>query len=252
LTQQSRGRRRGVVFSVRVTEEERAQLDALQQAGGGPRALGPWLIWNAIAGTTAAGGTKRNHSGITRARRRVVPARADSPLILDLCGGTGAWSAPYRDAGYRVQIVDTFAVGSIGDVRLFVPPADVHGVLAAPPCTEFSIARNGYPERPRDFLEGMSVVNACMRIILQCRPKWWALENPTGHLSKFLGIPRDTWEPCDFGDPWTKRTSIWGEFTIPKRGPFVEPTESAMRRSSARARAITPSGFARAFFEANP
>ena len=23
------------------------------------------------------------------------------PIILDLCGGTGSWSAPYREAGYQ-------------------------------------------------------------------------------------------------------------------------------------------------------
>ena len=26
-------------------------------------------------------------------------------IILDLCGGTGAWSRPYKDAGYNVQNV---------------------------------------------------------------------------------------------------------------------------------------------------
>jgi hypothetical protein len=26
-------------------------------------------------------------------------------IILDLCGGTGAWSKPYRDAGYTVIVV---------------------------------------------------------------------------------------------------------------------------------------------------
>lgn len=25
-----------------------------------------------------------------------------SKIILDLCGGTGSWSKPYRDAGYDV------------------------------------------------------------------------------------------------------------------------------------------------------
>ena len=24
-------------------------------------------------------------------------------IILDLCGGTGAWSKPYKDAGYDVR-----------------------------------------------------------------------------------------------------------------------------------------------------
>lgn len=26
-------------------------------------------------------------------------------LILDLCGGTGAWSKPYKDAGYDVKVI---------------------------------------------------------------------------------------------------------------------------------------------------
>ena len=26
-------------------------------------------------------------------------------IILDLCGGTGAWSAPYKEAGYDVRLV---------------------------------------------------------------------------------------------------------------------------------------------------
>lgn len=26
-------------------------------------------------------------------------------LILDLCGGTGSWSKPYRNAGYEVKVI---------------------------------------------------------------------------------------------------------------------------------------------------
>lgn len=28
-------------------------------------------------------------------------------IILDLCGGTGSWSKPYRDAGYDVRVYQT-------------------------------------------------------------------------------------------------------------------------------------------------
>lgn len=102
MTQLSKGRRRGSVFSVRVTDEERAALDALQQRGEGPRALGPWLVWSAMGG-----GTRE----VLPARERpVVPAREALPLekrvILDLCGGSGEWSRPYREACYRVHVVD--------------------------------------------------------------------------------------------------------------------------------------------------
>ena len=184
-------------------------------------------------------------------------------LILDLCGGSGSWSQPYRDAGYRVAVVTL----PEHDVRTYVPPPDVWGILAAPPCTEFSMARNGHKStaRPPDFIAGMETVNACLRIVLQARPRWWALENPAGHLSKFLGTPRDVFEPHDFGDPWTKTTSLWGEFTLPERGPFVTPLGGGpfcrvcdpdqKRRSwcsNAAHRAVTPPGFAQAFARANP
>ena len=29
----------------------------------------------------------------------------NAAVILDLCGGTGSWSAPYREAGYDVRVV---------------------------------------------------------------------------------------------------------------------------------------------------
>jgi len=28
-----------------------------------------------------------------------------SKIILDLCGGTGAWSKPYKEAGYDVRLI---------------------------------------------------------------------------------------------------------------------------------------------------
>jgi hypothetical protein len=179
-------------------------------------------------------------------------------LILDLCAGSGSWSKPYELAGYAVERVTLPSL----DVRTFQPSnARVWGVLAAPPCTEFSLAKNGHA---RDFIEGMACVNACMRIVLQVRPVWWALENPVGLLSRFLGDPMDVWEPYEFGDYWSKRTALWGDFDPPTRGPFVTPIDgggpvcercfpdSPRVCSVAEHRAVTPAGFARAFFEANP
>lgn len=196
-------------------------------------------------------------AAIAKLRRPPLAER----LILDLCGGSGSWSAPYREAGYPVEIVTL----PDADVCTYVPPANVWGVLAAPPCDQFSLARNGC-ETPRDFARGMAVVNACMRIVLQCKPQWWALENPSpGLLSKWIGTARDIFEPFEFGDPWTKPTGLWGAFAIPKRGPFVRPLgagphcvvcdpskRATIVCNSSAHRAITPGGFARAFFEANP
>lgn len=264
---QSRGGRRGYVFSVRLTDEERQALESLRVEVGGPRSLGPWLVWAALRGP----GNTRARVLPPRAARegstapgQVVPIRkgttAAAPIVLDLCGGSGAWSKPYRDAGYDVRLVTL----PDHDVREFKPPSEnVRGVLAAPPCDQFSLARNGHPDLPRDFDSGLEPVTACLRIIATARPKWWALENPVGMLSRWLGTPRLTFEPCDYGDPWTKRTALWGDFAIPERGPFVDPIDgggplcvpcNGGRKTChcSEHRAITPPGFARAFFEANP
>lgn len=194
-------------------------------------------------------------------------------IILDLCGGTGAWSKPYKDAGYDVRVITAPAF----DVRTFVPPKGVYGILAAPPCTMFSMARTN-AKTPRDLRGAMEIVNACMRIIAECqydgnRLAFWALENPKARLRWFLGIPALTFNPFDFGDAYRKPTDIWGNFnTDLKRTPIaLDPTQDKQSRLNlqhlqpipedyvrdpnmsprAIARSITHTGFAKAFYEAN-
>jgi hypothetical protein len=188
-----------------------------------------------------------------------VQSNNTDKIILDLCGGSGAWSKPYKDAGYDVRLITL----PEDDVRYYNPPKNVYGVLAAPPCTEFSRAKS---TAPRDFAKGMETVEACMKIIwdIQKREKlqFWALENPMGLLSRFLGNPPYFFEQWWFGNDRTKLTHLWGRFTIPKR--IVSEKPIFLQRSShnknsdwysnasAAKRAITPAGFARAFFKANP
>ncbi len=176
-------------------------------------------------------------------------------VILDLCGGTGAWSRPYSEAGYDVHNV-TWPK----DVRLYTPPELVHGILAAPPCTYFCRMRlcRGRPTNEQ-FREGLTVVDACLRIIHVAHPTWGVLENPEGYLKTWLGPPQMKWDPHDFGDPWTKRTLLWGKFTPPHMQPCQPEQPLIHRKKGKRGRAqsdtenaITPPGFARAFFEANP
>lgn len=131
--------------------------------------------------------------------------------ILHLCADTGSDSKPYRDAGYNV-----ICVGKALGVEFYVPPKDVYGVIANPVCTEFSIAPGFHKER--DLEKGMFLVNECLRIIEQAKPKFWVIENPaSGRLKEFLGEPRMTYEPWHFGSPWTKKTALWGEFNIPQK-----------------------------------
>ncbi len=187
-----------------------------------------------------------------------------SKIILDLCGGTGSWSKPYKEAGYDVRLITL----PEHDVRLYSPPGNVYGILAAPPCTEFSYAKHfhGKGNYKHDFRAGLEIVSACMRIILTCKPKFWALENPNGYLKKWLLEPTMIFEPWQYGDPWQKTTALWGEFNKPVKTVTEKPEgivkfsmlkskeiypEYYGKLSRQERRAITPPGFAKAFFKAN-
>jgi len=177
-------------------------------------------------------------------------------IILDLCGGTGAWSRPYADAGYDVRNITLPDY----DICNFTVPENVWGILAAPPCNEFSIAKGS---QKRDFEKGMKIVKACLECVWIARMynglQWWCLENPVGFLRQFLGKPAHTIRYWWYGDGLDKRTDLWGYFTLPKRRYFQPPELLKRIRDMPGGtdqhrqlnRAITPSGFARAFFEAN-
>lgn len=175
-------------------------------------------------------------------------------IILDLCGGTGSWSAPYREAGYDVRIIDPIC--DTGDVRLLpFQGRNIHGILCAPPCTVFSYARNRYMPTDKEILEALSVVDACLRIVAICRPNWWALENPINKLRTYIGQPRLAFRQYEYGGHAEKFTGIWGDFKMPYKCRAVrkKPSTFGTSRQNADPRdAITPPGFARAFFEVNP
>lgn len=160
----------------------------------------------------------------------------NNKIILDLCGGTGSWSKYYKENGYDVRVL-TLPDYSVTDVvfsdeymvfnkqnynvnDMAIKYANVYGILAAPPCTMFSIARNDKTaKQPRDLKAGMEIVNACLKIIHNCLYnnfrvgqglKFWALENPySGYLKRFLGKPALVFQPYEYGDPYTKKTALW-------------------------------------------
>ena len=204
-------------------------------------------------------------------------------IILDLCGGTGSWSLPYKEAGYDVKVITQpeHDVFEYQKYREFI--YDIHGILAAPTCTMFSLARTT-AKTPRDLEGGFKLVHRCMEIIWDCRfngnLKFWALENPMGYLRQLLGKPHLTFNPCDFAgwadcpkkEGYTKKTDLWDYYNTPKKNP-IELTDQQMRdcsinnrtlpevpedyispegfRSQTIRRSMTSSGFARAFFKAN-
>lgn len=200
-------------------------------------------------------------------------------IILDLCGGTGSWSKPYKDAGYEVHVI-TLPKYDVRDFQL-LKGDKIYGVLAAPPCTEFSIVKNR--KIKRDLDGAMEIVKACLRIIEEAKPKFFAVENPVGLLKNYLGKSQYSFHPWYFGDAWTKHTMLWGNFSKPKRSfqkwedvPKIEglyvrpgrkrPSMACLHKShkklircldpfevetDAEFRGITSPAFAKAFFKEN-
>lgn len=207
-------------------------------------------------------------------------------VILDLFGGTGSWSEPYRNAGYAVHVI-TLPLYDVlettwddKDIWFFppkdskqqyvlkVPIVEVHGILAAPPCTMFSRARTT-AKTPRDFEGAMWNVRQVFNLVAMCRSKgslkFWALENPMGMLRQFIGNPGASFRGWEYGDQHVKFTDLWGYFTMPKgrhkkpvafdKAKYAAPKKPAqyadLKLDRAGIRAITPPRFARAFFKVN-
>lgn len=201
-------------------------------------------------------------------------------IILDLCGGTGSWSKPYKDAGYDVRLITLPHY----DVFTYDPPKGVYGILAAPTCTEFSLARTRTEVRDRELEPAMNLVKRCLDIVWRQQYnlpyknakittlKFWAMENPKGFLRYFLGNPPFEFTPADFGDNYKKKTQLWGNFNKPIKNPiecttkkfdvtlledlpqfpqgFIYNKGCGLDKRQVR-RSITPQGFAKAFYEAN-
>jgi len=145
-------------------------------------------------------------------------------IILHLCcSKIGSDSLPYQKAGYDVRLI-TKEVGVEG----YIPPENVYGIIANPPCTEFSFAKTN-SKYPRDLRSGMSLVSECLRIIWESQYelptplakktnlKFWCLENPFGLLRRFLGEPKLIFNPYEYGDFYQKKTCLWGFFNNPKK-----------------------------------
>lgn len=193
-------------------------------------------------------------------------------IILHLCASKyGSDTRDYREAGYDVRLITEDI-----DVRTYKPPRNVYGIIANPPCTMFSIARQR-AATPRDLRAGMELVIACLDIIWECmyelpdgrlKPhlKFWAIENPgTGLLRYFLGKPAFEYSPDQFGDEHTKRTALWGNFNEPVR-PLMRmtltkgnslaadrynPMNVKDRKERTDLRSIASPYFTKAFFLAN-
>lgn len=182
-------------------------------------------------------------------------------IILHLCCSEfGSDTKDYRNAGYDVRMIDKNV-----DVRTYEPPLNVYGIFANPPCTMFSKARTK-AKLPRDMMQGMELVQACLNIIWKCQAritrdanpemplKFWALENPDGYLKWFLGKPAFQYRHKEYGGTLAKTTNLWGMFNQPYRLFWNNQKKTEWPSgfgNGSDIKSIAPPEFTKAFFLAN-
>ncbi len=115
--------------------------------------------------------------------------------MLDLFCGIGGASAAMRARGWRVVSVDLeerFEPTLVADATQFswirYPRLDL--LWASPPCTEFS--RESMPWCKTGIAPSLDLVEHTLRIIRECEPRYWAIENVRGSvrwLTPLLGAP---------------------------------------------------------------
>jgi hypothetical protein len=73
-----------------------------------------------------------------------------------------------------------------------------------------------------------------------------------------LGTITYKFNPYDHGDPYQKMTWLWGDFNIPKKHPVANTQGLTIWKVGGKSdrtkeiRSVTPKGFAKDFFNANP
>ena len=143
-----------------------------------------------------------------------------SKTILSLFDYTGIWSDPYRNNGYDIIQIDIKYGDNIYLLEIDKLPK-IHGILAAPPCTDFAVSGarwfKGKDEDGRTF-RSVSLMYYTLGVIhfLKSRDNisWWVLENPVGRLNslipQFKKFGPRYFQPYEFGDPYTKKNGTMG------------------------------------------
>ena len=208
--------------------------------------------------------------------------------IISLFDFTGAWPRPYWNAGYHIVPVDIKNGKDIltWDYKSYFYGKSVYGILAAPPCTDYSVSGAQYwPVKDKDGRTAQSnmLINKTLEIVNYFYDdlEFWSMENPIGRLRRMLHgeykegephliIPERlkpvdvllAFNPCDYGDAYTKKTLLWGKFNpmlvqtpvkpirYNKQGSWIQSLGGKSERTK-ELRSATPKGFSQAFYNAN-
>lgn len=153
--------------------------------------------------------------------------------MLDLGSGLGGASRAMKKRGWQVIMVDInpdFQPDIVADLRQFhytEPRPDL--VWCSPPCDEFAKFAMPCWYNPAELpAPDMSLVKACKRIIDECQPRYWIIENVRGAVPFFeplLGKPASIFRPY----------FLWGHFpNIGKPGGWGIKTKKLSSTAKAK------------------
>lgn len=146
------------------------------------------------------------------------------------------------------------------DMLEWLPPREnVTFAAFFPPCTDVAVSGARWF---KDKGIG-ALINALRLFEISVKLAEWTqapymIENPVSTISTYWRKPDYMFDPCDYGDPYTKKTCLWvgNGFKMPWKSR-VEPIKGSKMHlippcsERANMRSKTPEGFARAVFEAN-
>lgn len=202
-------------------------------------------------------------------------------LIISIYDESEIWSGFYKRAGYALICWDKKIEGDILEgftqLQMLIEDAieagyQVYGFIFQPPCTDFAGSgarwwseKDKMSDHYEPFINTTELSEAlvliCLHLIELFKPVFWVLENPVGRIHK--QVPelaphrKLIYNPCEFGDPYTKKTVLYGNFNTNLQRTPVEPTLGSLMHKifpspeRATIRSKTPMGFAQAFFNAN-
>jgi len=191
-------------------------------------------------------------------------------IVISCFDYTANMVRPWAEAGYTCYCVDVqHAKGETRDGNIIKVGADMldwlppRGEIAFaaffPPCTDVAVSG------ARWFKDkGIGSLWQAIRLFdVSVKLAEWAgapyfIENPVSTISSYWRKPDYSFDPCDYGDPYTKKTCLWtgNNFVMPDKNRIAPALGSKMHLlppspDRANLRSETPMGFARAVFDAN-
>lgn len=217
--------------------------------------------------------------------------------LITLFDYSGICAEPFEDAGWQCLNIDMGLkdldnpLGRINPIhytdimnlntqwfydKVFENDIEVNGIIAFCPCLRFT--RSGAQWWPQADASGetdyyIKLVYQTLAAIDLCKPDFWMLENPIGRIARLVPELQDFkkgyYQPFQYGDPYSKKTALYGEFCMPTPVNVCSPIQSGTSESSldyyfrtvvkakdfikrrSYYRSITPQGFSNAFYQAN-